>query len=107
MKTDTFKNYVIDQLSGMKGVRAKAMFGGFGLYRGKAFFACILKERLYYKTDERTSVKYMEAGMGPFRYNDRMTLKTYFEVPPDVIEDPDMLAEWAIEAAGIKGTIKK
>jgi DNA transformation protein len=36
--------------------------------------------------------------MGPFRPNERQTLKSYYEVPPEVLEDPEALRSWAGEA---------
>ena len=37
--------------------------------------------------------------MKPFRPNARQTLKTYCEVPVTVLEDSDLLADWARRAA--------
>lgn len=71
------------------------MFGGYGLYQGKIFFGILYKGRLYFKTDASTRHSYLEMGMKPFRPNAKMTLKTYYEVPADIIEDPDQLMEWA------------
>jgi hypothetical protein len=36
--------------------------------------------------------------MGPFSPNERQTLKWYYEVPPEVLADPEALASWAGEA---------
>jgi len=36
--------------------------------------------------------------MGPFRPSARQTLKSYYEVPVEVIEDADALAAWAKRA---------
>ena len=36
--------------------------------------------------------------MGPLRPNERQTLKSYYEVPPDVLADPEALLSWAREA---------
>jgi len=105
MNDSTFKDYILDQLDGLPGVRAKAMFGGFGLYRADKFFACIIRERLYFKTDDESRKEYEAEGMKPFRYNAKMTLKTYFEVPAGVMDDPDLLVDWArraLEAASKK-----
>ncbi len=71
------------------------MFGGYGLYQGKIFFGILYKGRLYFKTDQKTRTEYIKRGMKPFRPNAKMTLKTYYEVPADIIEDPDQLMEWA------------
>jgi DNA transformation protein len=37
--------------------------------------------------------------MKPFRPNAKQTLKSYYQVPADVVEDSDMLCKWAAEAA--------
>lgn len=95
---DSFKDFVLDQLSELRGVTCRAMFGGFGLYRGAVFFGIIHNSRLYFKTDEASRAAYRERGMKPFRPNPRQTLKTYYEVPVDIVEDQDQLTEWAMQA---------
>jgi DNA transformation protein len=39
--------------------------------------------------------------MKPFRPNPRQTLKTYYELPVDVMEDRDQLKHWARRAIGV------
>jgi hypothetical protein len=36
--------------------------------------------------------------MGPFRPSERQTLNSYYEVPPEVLADPEALLSWAGEA---------
>jgi len=98
MKTDSFKDFVLDQLSELRGVTCRAMFGGYGLSKGAAFFGIIHKGRLYFKTDSASVSAYRERQMKPFRLNVRQTLKTYYEVPVDIIEDAEELAHWADRA---------
>jgi DNA transformation protein len=95
---DGFKDYVLDQLAGLDGVSARAMFGGHGIYRRGQFFGIVHDGRLYFRTDETTRVSYVEQGSAPFQPNPRQTLKSYFEVPAEVIEDRERLVEWADEA---------
>ena len=40
-KDDSFKEFVIDQLSGPGNVVSRSMFGGYGLYLGADFFAIV------------------------------------------------------------------
>ena len=75
------------------------MFGGYGLYQGERFFGIIHDGRLFLKTGEWTRPEYVARGMLPFRPNPRQVLKSYYEVPADVVEDPERLAEWAARAA--------
>jgi len=105
---ESFKDFVLDQLGALDGVRAKRMFGGFGLYAhlrqgssgqaGEVFFGIVSNDTLYLKTDERTRVRYVEAGMKPFQPSPKQTLKNYYEAPADVLENPEALLEWASEA---------
>lgn len=99
MTDRTFKDFVLDQLSGLGGVEARRMFSGYGLYLGDLFFAIIHGGRLYFRTDDATRGDYESRGMGPFRPNARQTLASYYEVPVDVVEDEDALVAWARRAA--------
>lgn len=92
---DSFKDFVLDQLSELDGVTARAMFGGCGLYRGKIFFGILWRVRLLLKTNEKTRAAFERRGMKPFRPNERQTLKNYLEVPADVVERADELCRWA------------
>jgi DNA transformation protein len=102
MKSDSFNDFVLDQLGPTGGVTCRAMFGGHGLYRKGKFFAIIHKGKLYFKTDENSRSAYIKKGMKPFRPNKKQTLKNYYEVPADVIDDAELLAGWAIKAASVK-----
>jgi DNA transformation protein len=74
------------------------MFGGWHIGRAGVFFGIVFKERLYFKTSDESRARYEAEGMGPFRPRPKVTLKTLFEVPVDVIEDSEALTEWALEA---------
>ena len=104
MTCDSYRQFVLDQLAGCGAVEydtvvCRAMFGGEGLYLDGVFFAIVYAGRLYFKTDEASRGRYTELGMQPFRPSDKQTLKTYYEVPADIIEDPDRLIAWARQAA--------
>lgn len=98
IKTDSFKDFVLDQLGGLRGVTCRAMFGGYGLYRDDVFFGIVHKSRLYFKTDDAGREAYRQRGMKPFRPNAKQMLKTYHEVPIDVMEDAEQLTSWAERA---------
>jgi len=102
VRQDSFKDFVLDQLSELRGVICCAMFGGYGLYQGEVFFGIIHKGRLYFRTDERTKLLYVKKGMKPFRPTAKQTLKTYYEVPVDIIEDGEQLTSWAGRAVSGK-----
>jgi DNA transformation protein len=97
-KQDGFKDFVLDQLTDLRGVACRAMFGGYGLYQRGTFFGIIHKDRLYFKVAPKTVGLYKEQDMKPFRPNAKQTLKSFYEVPVDIIEDSEHLAEWAIQS---------
>jgi DNA transformation protein len=103
MGDDSFKEFVLDQLSALPDLRAKAMFGAHGIYSGDHFFGILDEGRLFFKTDEQTQQDYTSRGMGPFTYE--MKGKTmsmaYHEVPPDVLEQPHELTLWARKAIAL------
>lgn len=103
MAENSFKEFVLDQLSALPDLRAKAMFGAHGLYCGEKFFGILDEGRLFFKTDVRTQTDYTSRGMEPFTYEMKGKVMTmaYHEVPPDVLEQPQELTAWAQRALQI------
>jgi len=98
-KYDGFKDYVLDQLADLRGLTCRAMFGGHGLRYRDSFFGIVHKGRLYFKVSPETIAAYLALEAKPFRVTKAMTLKTYYEVPADILEDVSRLAEWAETAS--------
>jgi DNA transformation protein len=97
-KDDSFRDFVLDQLQELDGMEARRMFGGYGLYQDETFFGILHQGRLYFKTDEATVGEYRKRRMKAFRPNARQTLKSYYQVPVEIVEDADQLADWAERA---------
>jgi len=97
-KDESFKDFVLDQLHELDDVEARRMFGGYGLYRDETFFGIIHKDRVYFKTDDSTVGEYRKLKMKPFRPTARQTLRSYYQVPLDILEDAERLCEWAARA---------
>lgn len=74
------------------------MFGGYGIYHEETFFGILHKGKLYFKVDVSTVNEYCRRKMKPFRPNAKQTLKSYYQVPVDIIEDGDELCDWAVKA---------
>jgi DNA transformation protein and related proteins len=99
MEDESFVAYVLGQLSCVEALGCRAMFGGHALYAGRTFFGIVSGERLYLKTDGATVRGYECRGMRSFCRGDCGLLRTYYEVPADVLADRRRLAEWARAAA--------
>ncbi len=100
MADESFKEFVLDQLSALPEVRARAMFGAHGLYQGERFFGILDEGRLFFKTDAQSQADYVARGMEPFTYESkgRVLTMSYHEVPPDVLENAPELVAWAQRA---------
>ena len=100
--------FVLDQLSGLPGLRDRSMFGGVGLYAGDVFFGILASDVLYFKVDDSTRQDYESAGARPFKpYADRAMTMPYYTVPTEVLEDAAMLVTWAKRAAAVAAASKK
>src|SRR5882672_5917294 len=97
-RDDSMVSFIVEQLAALGGVRSRSMFGGHGLYKGDSFFGMVGKGRVYFRVDDTTRPKYEAQGMTPFSPDPKMTMKGYYEVPLDVIEDAAELVRWAREA---------
>jgi DNA transformation protein len=97
---DSFKDFVLDQLSALPDVRARAMFGAHGLYQGGHFFGILDEGRLFFKTNAQSQEEYRSRGMAAFTYESkgRTLAMSYHEVPPEVLENPVELVAWARQA---------
>jgi DNA transformation protein len=106
MPDNSFKEFVLDQLSALPDIRAKAMFGAYGLYQANRFFGILDEGRLFFKVNDASKTAYMQRGMGPFTYESRGKTLTmgYYEVPLEVVEKAPYLVEWARQAVQIAAT---
>jgi len=96
----SFRSFVLEQLGRVTpGIRARGMFGGVGIYAAELFFALLDDDTLYFKVDDVTRPQFESRGMTPFRpYGEEGEVMGYYEVPADVLEDPEALGAW-VEAA--------
>lgn len=79
-------------------VRARRMFGGWGLYIDDLFVALISAERLYLKADAPTQDQFVRAGCVPFTYSSRdrgAVSLGYWSAPDDAMDSPQGMLPWA------------
>ena len=98
MTGERFEDRILDRLAALGDITSRPLFGGHGFYWRDVIFAITYRERLYFKVDERSRPAFEARGMLPFRPNERQTLKSYYEVPPEVLDDAEALLSWAGEA---------
>ncbi len=103
-----YLQYVLEQLSGLPGVRSNRMFSGAGLYQDEVFFGLLFGETLYFKVGDNNRPDYESRGMAQFRpYKDRPQVSfTYYEVPVEVLEDRQELVTWALRSVEAAAAIQ-
>ena len=99
MSTDSFRDFVLEQLGALDGLRCKRMFGGYGLYAEEVFFGIVFDGRLYFKTNSGTLPNYLACNAAIFAPSEKQVLKNYREVPVDILEDSAQLTTWARKAS--------
>ncbi|HVE86102.1 MAG TPA: TfoX/Sxy family protein [Myxococcales bacterium] len=109
----SFAQYAVDLLASVGPVRARAMFGGYGLSLDGISIGLIDDDRLYLRTDELNRAEFQAAGSEPFVYQSRngpMTMTSYWALPEDSVDDPEKASRWgrlAAEAARRADAAKK
>ncbi|CAH1191244.1 TfoX domain containing protein [Candidatus Nitrotoga sp. BS] len=104
-----YTEYILELLEPIGPVRTGRFFGGVRISNGIAQFAMIMENCLYFVVDEITRKKYELAGMEPFSYmtkKGKVLVRRYFELPEDILNDPEQLRIWASEAMSIASKTK-
>ena len=96
--SQSYRDFVLEQLGRVTSVTGKSMFGGVGIYGQGVFFAIIAEDRLYFKVDNTTRPDFEQRGMEPFRPFGEEGAMGYYEVPADVVENVDQLGIWMKKA---------
>lgn len=100
-KSDRYVEFVVEQLSPLGEITARAMMGGWVLYCDAVVFALVDDGALYLKGDAVNIPHFEARGLRPFQpFGDGMSMK-YYQAPPEIFEDERELRRWvggAVEA---------
>lgn len=107
--TPSYRAFVLDQLGRVTdGIRARAMFGGVGIYAGELFFALIDDDTLYLKVDDINRPDFVSVGMGPFMpFGVDGEVMQYYELPADILEGGEDLGVWVEKAIDVARRAKR
>jgi DNA transformation protein and related proteins len=105
--SQSYREFVLEQLGRVTTVTGKSMFGGVGIYAQGLFFALIAEDRLYFKVDDATRPGFEKRGMEPFRPFGEDSAMGYYEVPADVVEDVAQLETWMRKAIHVADNAKR
>ncbi len=92
-------------------IRARRMFGGFGIYKDDLMFALVADNVLYLKADEVSRQAFVEQGLLPFEYvkNGKPIQMSYYTAPDELFDDAELAKKWAdcAFAAALRGRKSK
>lgn len=98
----TSQKAIVDRIGGVvENVEARMMLGTVGLFAEERQFGILDEEDLYLSVDENSRADFAKEGTEPYNAPD-IERAAYLEVPENVVEDDETLAEWverAVEAA--------
>lgn len=104
MQPNPFKDQVFDTLQYIGGLHCERFFRHWGLYYGGHFIGIIVNNRLYLRTNSLTRKAYEDHGMKSFRETDK-TLRRFYQVPHDVVNDTRELKQWTRDALTVRYTV--
>lgn len=108
--TDSYVEYVMEQLAPLGGVVKARFFGGTGLSCDGALFAMIMSNALYFAVNDETRPRYIGMGSGCFSYTTkkgRVDVTRFYCVPTETLEDQDALVALARESIRVAGAGKQ
>lgn len=94
--SDPSVQHIVDLMGRFGAVRARAMFGGHGLYRDDVMFALLADGGLYLKVDEQSRAIFAGRNLRAFSFTakGRTVQLSYHEAPPEALEDAGEMADW-------------
>ncbi|HJV48279.1 MAG TPA: TfoX/Sxy family protein [Geothrix sp.] len=103
----SFRTYLLEQLGQIRPVTTRPMFGGMTFFFEGRAFALVAEDTLYFKVDDSNRPDFVAAGMGPFLpFGDPDKPMQYYQLPEEVLEDPDALAVWMTRAIAVAARAK-
>lgn len=103
----SFRTFVLEQLSQVRPITTRPMFGGLTFFVGGRAFALAADDVLYFKVDDTNRPDFVAAGMGAFLpFGDPARPMQYYELPAEVLEDPEELGRWMAKAIAVAARAK-
>jgi DNA transformation protein and related proteins len=96
-----FTQHCLELLAPLGRARAKAMFGGIGLYVDDLFVALIADEQLFLKVSAAHEAAFVAAGCEGFTFNTkdgRSISMGYRSAPEAALDSPEAMRPWAMRA---------
>ena len=81
-------------------IRARRMFGGYGIYHRDVMFGLVAEDVLYLKVDAESAKAFEAKGLKPFQFDsgEKVIKMSYYLAPEEIFDDPEEAAIWARRA---------
>ncbi len=98
--SESFTDFLTDQLTPVGRVRMRRMFGSTGVFCDGTMFGLVHDDTLYFRVDEGNRDLFAEAADEPFTYvkQGQTVALAYWRVPERLLDASDELVEWALAA---------
>jgi DNA transformation protein and related proteins len=99
--SDTFGEFLREQLAPLGHIAMRRMFGKTGVFCDGVMFAMVTEDTLYFRVDDHNRVAFKEAEtFPPLNYEKRgCTIDlSFWRAPERLLDEPDELVTWAREA---------
>ena len=100
-RAEALAGHYVDQLASWAHISTRPLFGACGLYREGHVFGMVWQGALYFKVDDESRKLYVAAQSHALEYvskGEAQALKSYWEVPAEVVEERETLCLWAARA---------
>jgi DNA transformation protein len=87
-------------------INSKKMFGGIGIFSEKIMFSLIYDGVLYFRSTKDIACKYSNDSF-QFQHPSRDSKMPYWSVPKQILDDEQILSDWAFDAFSLAKTLKK
>ena len=106
-----FVSYVVELMQSIGPVRAKAMFGGHGIFLEELMFGLVTDSVLFLKVDKENESHFKARGLEAFTYmkKGKEYKMSYYQAPEEVLDDVEEMNYWANLAysAALRAASKK
>ena len=96
--SDSFAEFLREQLAPLGGVSMRRMFGKTGVFCDGVMFGMVTENMLYLRVDDQNRAVFREARASPplnYRKGGRTIDLSFWRAPERLFDEPDELVTWA------------
>ena len=96
--SDSFAEFLCEQLAPLGSVTMRRMFGKTGVFCAGVMFGMVTENMLYLRVDEQNRATFKEAESSPplnYEKNGATIDLSFWRVPERLFDEPDELVAWA------------